>query len=82
MIKNQKLSWHIGNLRYSLDNHINWQGSSHAYYAYDVWKEGGVIYSFTHLVGGLIIAGIWPYKAWKHGQIWKIRGEGLRRYIQ
>ena len=28
------------------------------YYAYDVWKEGGVIYSFTHLVGGYFIADI------------------------
>ena len=31
---------------------------SRAYYAYNVWKEGGVIYSYTHFVGGLFIAGI------------------------
>ena len=31
---------------------------SPSYYAYDVWKEGGIILSFTHLVGGLFIAGI------------------------
>ena len=40
-----------------------WLGGSHAYYAYDVWKERGVSYSFTHLVGGLFIAGIGPGKA-------------------
>ena len=25
---------------------------------YDVWKEGGVIFSFTYLVGGVFIADI------------------------
>ena len=59
-----------------------WLESSHAYYAYDVLKEGGVIYSFTHLVGGLFITGIWPCKAWKHDQRCENTGEGLRSYIQ
>ena len=62
--------------------YIKWQRSSRAYYAYDVWKEGGVIYSFTPLVGGLFIAGIWPCKAWKHGQRCQNTGEGLRSHIQ
>ena len=51
-------------------------------YAYDVWKEGVVILSFTHLVGGLFIAGISPCKALEHGQNCLITGEGLRSYIQ
>ena len=38
--------------------YTKWLRSSHAYYAYDVWKVGGVIYGFTHLAGGLFIAGI------------------------
>ena len=57
-------------------------GSSQAYYASDLRKEGGVIYSFTHLFGGLFIADIWPCKSWKHGQSFQITGEGLKSYIQ
>ena len=31
---------------------------THITHNYDVWKEGGVILRFTHLGGGLFIAGI------------------------
>ena len=49
-----------------------------------VWcMEGGVVISsFTHLVGGLFIAGIQPCKAWEHGQRCQIIGECLRNNIQ
>ena len=53
----------------------------HAYYEYGVWKEGGVIYSFTHLVGGLFIAGIQLFKAWEHDQSCHMTGEGIRSNI-
>ena len=47
-------------LKTFLSKYTKWLGSlrSNAYYAYDVRKEGGVIFSFTHEVGGLLIAGI------------------------
>ena len=57
-------------------------GSSHAYYKYDAWKEGGVIYSFTYLEGGLCIAGIKPCKAQEHGKNCQITGEGVRSDTQ
>ena len=67
MIKISNLCWDICHLS-SYDKSTLWQGSSHAYYAYNVWKEGGVIYSLTHLVGCLFVAGIQPCKAREHGQ--------------
>ena len=44
-------------------------------------KEGRVIYSFTHLVGGLFITCIWACEAWKHGKRCQ-NTECLRSYIQ
>ena len=45
-------------------------------------RGGGVIFSFTHLVGGLLIVGIKPCKTWEHGQSCQITGEGIRSDIQ
>ena len=53
----------------------------HVYFAYEVWKVGSVIFSFTRLIWGLLIAGIKPFKVWEHGKSCQITEEGLRSDI-
>ena len=43
-----------------------------------VWKDGGIIFSFTHLFGRLFIAGILPCKACEHDRTCQNKGEGHR----
>ena len=57
--KNQKLCCHVCNITYSLkDNYRKWWGSRHVYYAFDVWKDGGINFSFTHFLVSMFIAAI------------------------
>ena len=58
-LKNQKLCCHVCNITYSLkDSYRKWWGSRHVYYAFDVWKDGGVNFSFTHFLVSMFIAAI------------------------
>ena len=54
----------------------------HISHTYEVWKVRWVIFSFTHFVGGLFIAGIKECKAWEHDQSCQNTGEGIIRDIQ
>ena len=52
------------------------------YYAFDVWKDGGVNFSFTHFRVSMFIAAIKSWIAGEHGQTCQITGEGHKSYIQ
>ena len=53
--KNQKLCCHVCNITYSLKTIIE---NGEEVDAFDVWKDGGVNFSFTHFLVSMFIAAI------------------------